>query len=77
MTAPHIGNLRKRAKALNYEITKINGPEWTGYSEYVLHPISADYDNETILNLYGIRATIEMLESEYFLDNELINPFED
>ena len=64
MKAPHIGNLRKRAKALGYEVTKINGPEWTGYSEYVIHPIGASYDDETILSLYGIRVWIAIVEKE-------------
>lgn len=63
--APHIGNLRKRAKALGMVITKATTDEdarMIGYHEYVLHTPGADWENMSLYALGGIRHKIEILE---------------
>lgn len=62
-TAPHIANLRKRAKALGLVITKANDAWWNGNTEYVLHTPQQDWEHMEMYTLYGIAALVKEAET--------------
>lgn len=62
---PHVGNLRKRAKALNLVITKTTTAQDAyefGYNLYVLHSAEEDFENMEDVSLYGIENQIKEKE---------------
>lgn len=60
---PSISNLRTRAARFNLAITKAADATMTGHSEYVLHPIGADWENMAMLSLWGIANELKAIET--------------